>query len=105
MVLGVHRPGPRRLKTGLVFYVSPGDKEVTGGCSIYGVGVGVDSKLPSSTAEELPGLYKPLPSLSPSKWHSFRLGSVQAPTWSLLEVPPPPKFFLLTQKDFCLGAG
>lgn len=47
----------------------------------------------------------PLPFLSPSKWHSFRLGSVQTPTWSLLEVPPPPKFFLLTQKDFCLGAG
>lgn len=64
------------------------------------------SELPSSTADDSPVLYKPPPFPVPtSKRPSFRLGSVEAPTWSLLEVPPPPKFFLLTQKDFCPGAG
>lgn len=42
LVLGVHRSGPRRLKTELTFNVSLRDEEMSGGRSIYGVGVGMD---------------------------------------------------------------
>lgn len=46
-------------------------------------------------------VHSSFPSPPPSR-HSFRLGSVHAPTWSPLGCPLP-QFCLFRQRDFCLG--
>lgn len=109
VVLGAHRPGPRRLRTELALGHQTVDPEpcfsqertADGRMLWRGCGCGCQKDLPplQISPPTLPSsLSCPLLLL-----HSFRLRSVQAPTWSLLGVPPPPKFRLFYTEGLLSG--